>query len=454
VTTLSPEAARGLIPPALTDMMLDSLYAVGGSVRDTVMGRVPNDIDLCTPLLPDDVIRRAKAAGYRVIPTGIKHGTVTVMLDGEPHEITTFRNDVETDGRRATVEFTPILRDDLARRDFTINAMAMDIYGRIHDPFDGIGDIRRCVVRCVGDPIRRFQEDLLRIIRAARFSSTLGFSIDPVTHDGMVQMAPGLRSEIGGLVSIERVRDECTKAFEKSERPSWFLRIMWELGVVQTIIPEMANADDLIQDPRWHPEGSVWNHILEVVDRADPGLRWHALFHDVGKCLVPDPQPEGHNSFHGHDEAGMEVIATIGDRLNLSNDMIESIRVTTGMHMMPMMGASTGPPTQRMIRRFQHRAGQHLPTVEAIIRADTGPRYRPEWDSLFEAREQQNDVNQILRGQDLIDRGYKPGPEMGLILRRAFEHQLDTGETDIDVLVAAGTAAPHMTTVDGARKAE
>ena len=439
---IDPRVAQALVPPALAAIIPEGILAVGGSPRDIVMGRVPNDIDLCTPLLPEEVMARAKAVGYRVIPTGLQHGTVTVMLGEEPHEITTFRTDVETDGRHAVVEFTPSLEEDLARRDFTINAMAVDIYGELHDPFGGYEDIQQKVIRCVGNPEDRFREDLLRIIRAARFASTLGFDIDPETREAMRSMAPELQQEIGGKVSVNRVVQETEKAF-KGDKPSTYLQTLWDLGVIQTIIPEMANADDLAQDPQYHPEGSVWQHILQTVDRADANHRWNALFHDIGKCLTATPTPEGHNSFRGHDEAGAGIIEDIGRRMNMSTDLIESIQATTEMHMQPLNVGDR--PSERTIRRLQHRAGPHLSTLEGVVRADSGERYNPGWDSLWAAREQQNDIAPILMGRHLLERGHRPGPEMGQIVKRAHEHQLDTGETDIDRLYDAAMGKPSNT---------
>lgn len=438
--------AQALIPPALA-AIIEEIYAVGGSTRDAVMGRVPNDIDLCTPLHPEEVMARAEAAGYRTIPTGLQHGTVTVMLGNEPHEITTFRTDVETDGRHAVVEFTPSLDEDLARRDFTINAMAVDIYGELHDPFNGYDDIQRKIIRCVGNPQDRFREDLLRIIRAARFSSTLGFDIDPETRQAMQMMAPELQEEIGGKVSVNRVVQETEKAF-KGEKPSTYLQALWDLGIIQTIIPEMANADELAQDPQHHPEGSVWIHTLETVDRASPGHRWNALFHDIGKCITAKMTDRGFNTFHGHDEAGAEIIENIGRRLKLPLDIIESIQVTTGMHMQPLNVGDS--PSERAIRRLQYRAGPHLSTLESVVRSDTGERYNSGWDSLWTVREQQNDINPILMGRHLLERGHKPGPEMGRIIQRAHEYQLDTGETDLDRLYEAAMNRPS-TTADIAR---
>lgn len=427
---LVPNEIRTIIP---------GVVAVGGCVRDMLLGRASNDVDLCTPMHPEDVLSACRTAGLKVIPTGMKHGTVTVMVGGVPYEVTTFRRDMDTDGRHATVEFTGDLKEDLARRDFTINAMAIDADGEVYDPFDGRGDIERRLVRCVGNPLDRFREDLLRVIRAARFSATLGFDVEAETRRAMRVVAPELNDEIGERVSIERVVMEIEKAFKEAERPSRFLDLLWEVDVFQTIVPEMVDAEDLLQDPRFHPEGSVWQHTIDAVDRAAPEHRWNVLFHDIGKCIVATPTTEYHYTFRGHEDAGVKVIPEIGDRLNLPRKLIESIEATTEMHMDPM-SLGGDEISDRTVRRFQHRAGEHLSTLEGVVRADTGDRYDPAWDVLWEPRQDKmGDVKPVLMGRHLIDRGYSPGPDLGVIIGRAFQYQLDTGEVDIDRLIEVAT---------------
>lgn len=445
---IDPAAARALVPPPLA-AILEEVYAVGGCVRDAVMGRTPNDIDLTTPLTPQEVIAAGEAAGYQVKPTGLQHGTVTVIIDHEPYEVTTFRIDTETDGRHAKVQYTRDLSQDLARRDFTMNAMAVDVYGELFDPYGGQADIDRKVIRCVGNPFERFEEDLLRIVRAARFSSTLGFEIDPETQEAMRKMGPELQAEVGGKVSIERMVIETNKALKGSERPSEYLQWLWDLGVFQKIIPEMANADDLAQDPKHHPEGSVWRHTLDVIDRADPAHRWNALFHDIGKCITFTPTEQGYNTFRGHDEAGANVIKDICSegRLNLPKTLIRSIEATTGMHMQVLQAGDV--PTDRVIRRLQHRAGPHLDSLAGVVRADAGHRYNPGWDALWAARQDENgvdDVKPILTGHHLLARGHKQSVELGQILKRAHEHQLETGERDVERLYQIGLGTPPTTT--------
>lgn len=448
----------GLIPTQIATLLPEGVYAVGGCTRDLMMGRQPHDVDLTTPVRPDEVVARCKTAGLRVIETGLQHGTVTIIVNGEPYEVTTFRADVETDGRHAKVQYVDNIETDLSRRDFTINAMAIDSAGNLVDPFGGQRDIRDRVIRCVGNPTQRFQEDYLRILRAARFAATLGFAIDPETLDAMDDLSPELTERIQrgiegyklDYLSPERVRDEFDKAF-KAQHPSVFLRTMWDLGVVQTMVPEMEDADRLLQDPRWHPEGDVWSHTLEVVDRIDPAYRWHALLHDVGKCLAAEPvENETFHRFRGHDIAGADVIGDISERLRLPNKLRDSLETSVRMHMAPLQFRDNDrDPPERIIRRFQREVpdDEHLLALRHLVPADAGHRYDSRTDVLFERR---NDVLPILQGRHLLEVGVQPGPQMGEMLRAAFDHQMQTGETDIEALrqVALNSLPPMETTAE------
>lgn len=446
------ERMAALIPSQLNVMLPEGVFAVGGSVRDLVMGREPHDIDLTTPVRPEEVMARCRASGIKVIETGLRHGTVTAIIDGEPYEITTFRTDVLTDGRHAVVAYTDSLSQDLIRRDFTINAMAIDPEGNLIDPFGGQEDIRRRRIETVGNPFHRFEEDYLRILRAARFAAVLGFEIEPETLAAMEVMGPELCRRISRAIehhyrveeslSVERVVDEFNKVFEKANHPSLFLNLMWNLGVMQTLVPEMENADILMQDPKWHPEGSVWQHIVDVVDRSDPKFRWHGLLHDVGKCLTAMPV-EGyeHNSFHGHDVAGAGVIHEIAERLRLPGDLRDSIETSTRMHMYPLQTRMEGKePSERTIRRFQREipSDDHLLALKHLVPADSGDRYDPVIAPLFERR---TDIVPVLQGRHLLEEGIQPGPDMGRRLKAAFEYQLETGIMDVGELKRVALSA-------------
>lgn len=430
-----------LIPPELS-ALIPGLVAVGGCVRDVLMGNTPKDVDLASPLPPESVINILQNAGIRVVPTGLKHGTVTAMVNGKPYEITTFRVDVNPDGRHTEVEYTTDLLTDLSRRDFTINAMAITGDGELVDPFGGLQDIQNNTLKSVGEPRMRFSEDLLRIIRAARFAARLGFQLEPKTHQEMIDMASDLKAGIqSGRVSIERVVDEFNKAFSSSGQPSVFLKYMWDLGVLQMLIPEMANADELLQNPQYHPEGSVWNHILETVDRASPSYRWHALLHDIGKSLAYEWNEAGYHQYHGHDNIGASVIEEIGRRLKLPMDLVKEIETTTSKHMVGMNIGDEGP-SPKLVRRLQYEVGPYLEALKEVMKADAGHRYNASWEEFFKPIEE--GVAPILMGRHLIERGMTPGTHFGPILDRAFQHQIETGETDVDVLFNVATEGQDL----------
>jgi len=336
---------------------LPDLYLVGGAVRDILMGQKPEDLDFATSAPPEEVMRLAKAHGLEAIPTGIEHGTVTILIDHHPYEVTTFRRDVETFGRRARVAWGKSIEEDLSRRDFTIGAIAMDASGRVIDPYGGQQDLEAGLIRAVGEPRRRFREDYLRVIRAGRFVARYGFKIEPATLQAAREAAP----EVLSHVAIERVTAEFNKAFENGV-PSRFLRYLYDLDILQRLIPEFEDTHLLLQNPRWHPEGDVLTHVLQVVDRAAPPYRWHALLHDIGKKDTAQWRPEGWYSFHGHERVGAALIPRIARDLRLPNHLRDELVVTTALHMVPVFAR----PTPQAIRKFQAQAGPHLPALKAL----------------------------------------------------------------------------------------
>ncbi|WP_297958923.1 CCA tRNA nucleotidyltransferase [uncultured Ruminococcus sp.] len=280
-------------------------YLVGGCVRDEIMGRPVHDIDITTNALPSQVLD--VFSGYKVVPTGIKHGTVTVFCGGVPFEITTYRIDGQyTDHRRPdTVEFTSDITDDLARRDFTVNAIAMDRNGNIVDPFGGREDIKKRIIRCVGDPQQRFGEDALRIMRAVRFASQLGFRIEKNTAIAVHSM----REQLAGI-SRERIRDELDKLICGSS----CVEVLMEYSdVIAAVIPDIKPCMGLDQRSPYH-RYTVWEHIIRAMDSAphdDLLLRRALFFHDIGKppCMKLDETGRGH--FKQHDRVGAEMTGRI-----------------------------------------------------------------------------------------------------------------------------------------------
>ena len=310
-------------PDKNTDRILAELenngfeaYMVGGCVRDSLMGRSFHDTDITTNALPEQII--SVFSDYKVIPTGIKHGTVTVVSDGIPYEITTYRIDGEyTDHRRPDkVEFTSDIAADLARRDFTINAIAMDRHGNIVDPFGGKKDIEAAVIRCVGVPQQRFGEDALRIMRAVRFASQLGFTIDEATAQAVHSMKDELEK-----ISRERIRDELDKLICGSGCTDVLLGYS---DVITAVIPEFSPSVGLDQHSPYH-RYDVWEHTVRAIASApadDLFLRRTMLFHDIGKpaCMKLDETGRGH--FKKHDSAGAEMTGRIMRQLRYDNKTI------------------------------------------------------------------------------------------------------------------------------------
>jgi poly(A) polymerase/tRNA nucleotidyltransferase (CCA-adding enzyme) len=404
---------------------LPDLYLVGGAVRDLLMGLEPKDLDFATSAPPEVVMAQAQAQGLQAIPSGLVFGTVTLLFEGSSFEVTTFRRDIATDGRRAEVAWGQSIEEDLARRDFTINAMAMAANGGIVDPFGGRRDLAAQVIQAVRDPLERFQEDYLRPVRAGRFAARFGFAIEGET----LRAARLVAAEILGRVSIERIVQEMEKAFG-GPSPSTFLRYLYDLGILQRLIPEFAGTHRLLQNPAHHPEGDVLTHVLEVVDRTPPAHRWAALLHDIGKRDTAQVVPgEGYYSFHGHDQVGADLVPRIARELNLPNTIRDEAATVARLHMRVL----NPPASQAAVRRFQVAAGEHLGALEAVCTADGAGRREVEaWFA-----PQAVPVQPILLGRHLIARGHQPGPELGRMLRAAFEHQLESGETDLEKLYQA-----------------
>ncbi|MBW2225337.1 MAG: HDIG domain-containing protein, partial [Deltaproteobacteria bacterium] len=276
-------------------------WVVGGCVRDTLRGERVNDWDVATTALPEKV----KRIFHKVIPTGIDHGTVTVLWKGEAYEVTTLRGEgTYTDGRRPdSVVFVEDIDRDLARRDFTVNAIAYDpVDGHIADPFDGLGDMRSKVLRAVGDPNERFQEDGLRILRGARFVATLGFELEEATE-------AAFRGALNTLqkVSPERVRDEWMKAM-KANTPSRAFEVMRRTGILEVTYPELLEQVGCEQN-QWHAY-DVWGHTMRVLDESvgGPIERIAALLHDVAKPRTRAKSDKTNDwTFYHHEKVGADM---------------------------------------------------------------------------------------------------------------------------------------------------
>ncbi len=290
---------------------------VGGCVRDYIMGREVHDYDITTDALPERIME--VFGDIKVIPTGIKHGTVTVIYEGEPFEITTYRIDGSyTDSRRPdSVEFTKDLEEDLARRDFTMNAVAMNVRGEIFDPFGGRDDIKKGIIRCVGDPIKRFTEDALRILRGVRFASQLGFEIEKNTSEAVLSLRERLDN-----VSRERINVEMDKLLcGKSVVP-----VMLEYReIIACIIPEIRKSFDFKQYSHYH-KYDVYEHTVRAIGNAEDDvlIRRTLLLHDIGKPDTFRRDENGVGHFKGHAQLGAKMAETILRNLRYDNKTIET----------------------------------------------------------------------------------------------------------------------------------
>lgn len=400
-------------------------YAVGGCVRDSILGKEPADWDITTSASPQEV----KDLFSHTIDTGIAHGTVTIMCGKTGYEVTTYRIDGEyKDGRHPeSVAFTNLLSEDLKRRDFTINAMAYNPSRGLVDLFGGMEDIDRKIICCVGNPLERFTEDALRIMRAVRFSAQLGFTIEEETRKALKVLAPNLKH-----VSAERIQVELVKLL-MSPHPD-YLRVAYEAGITAEFLPEF---DACMKTPQNTPHHccTVGEHILHSLDyvRADRVLRITMLLHDIGKPVVRKTDENGRDHFKTHGDAGEKMAGQILRRLKFDNDTIRKVTRLVKWHDDRPEG------TTKSVRRAVNRIGEDLfPYYLEVQQADmlAQSEYRREekqerLDKVKEAYEVILKEHQCVSlktlavtGKDLIQAGYKPGREIGETLNRLLEEVL------------------------------
>ncbi len=402
-------------------------YVVGGCVRDALTGRTPHDYDVCSSARPDQV--REVFAGHAVRDTGLRHGTVTVVLGREPFEITTFRVDgAYSDSRHPdNVTFTDDIALDLARRDFTINAMAYHPKMGLVDPFGGREDLKAGVIRCVGAPHERFAEDALRILRALRFAARFGYRVEPATDAALRSLAPSL-----SRIAAERVKSELEKILLASDAGEILRAYPDVLGVV---LPEILPCVGFEQKNPHHLY-DVWEHTLRTVDAAprDPILRWTMLFHDLGKPRTFSLDEHGVGHFYGHARVSAALADDIMARLRFSNAERETISELVRRH------DGVIGPDKKAVRRLLAKLGRgQFDHLLAVHRADsmaqapelTAPRLRvlAEIRALADEVERGGectDARQLaVNGHDLIALGYVPGPALGAELNALLGRVLD-----------------------------
>lgn len=304
-----------------------SAYAVGGCVRDHFLGNINSDTDITTSALPQEVEKILAEKNIKVIETGLKHGTVTAVIDKTPFEITTFRSDGEYKDSRhpQNVEFVSDLELDLKRRDFTVNAMAYNEEQGIVDLFGGMQDLKNKIIRAVGDPDKRFKEDALRIMRALRFSSVLGFKVEENTKKAIFNNMRLLKN-----ISAERIFSELKKLLCGEN----VLNVLDEYRqVIGVIIPQLTPTFDCAQNTPWHMF-TVYEHIIHSVEYApeDPVIRLTMLLHDIGKPLVKTTDENGRDHFKTHAAAGAEIAAKVLKELKVPNEVFNKVTTLIKYH--------------------------------------------------------------------------------------------------------------------------
>ena len=401
-------------------------YAVGGCVRDSLLGREPSDWDVTTSARPQQV----KAVFRHTIDTGIRHGTVTVMLDHEGFEVTTYRIDGKYEDSRhpKEVTFTRTLKEDLQRRDITINAMAYNEKDGLVDIFGGIQDLRAGVIRCVGNAVERFSEDALRILRGIRFAAQLGFGMEDDTRRAMGELAPVL-----GKISAERIQAELVKIIT-SDRPG-LLKDAYELGITKVFLPEFDRIMETEQETPHHMY-SVGEHTLKAMKniRADKVLRLAMLLHDMGKPALKTMDEAGVAHFKRHAAESQMIAKEVLRRLKFDNDTRNKVTRLVCYHDYRM------PASAKNVRRAMNRIGEDLfPSYMEVRRADVLAQslYQREekiknldeiealYQEITEAKQCVSLKHLAVSGKDLIAAGMKPGKEIGACLNDLLEQVIE-----------------------------
>lgn len=405
-------------------------YLVGGSVRDMILRKTPTDYDIATSAFPDEI--ESVFSNFKTIDIGKKFGTIIVSQEKGDVEITTFRKEGKyLDGRRPEwVSFCSDVKDDLSRRDFTINAIAYNKTKGILDPFEGREDLKRRIIKTVGNPEERFNEDYLRILRAARFASQLEFTIDESTFQAGKQYSSHIKK-----VSMERIFNEVYKLL-LNQIPSYGIRILEKMGVLKVILPEIIPAIGFKQyNP--HHEMDVYNHILCVLDNTPSviQIRLAALFHDIGKPYTLTMDEEGIGHFYGHDKLGAEISKEVLKRFKASNNLIEEVYNLVKEHMNHHANFKD-KGLKRLIRRLGEEEVFHL--IELQIADIKCSNKEANVDHIIERR---NRIKEILEkdeaykieqmhidGKDLIKLGFEQGPIIGEILEFLLDKIIEEPE--------------------------
>lgn len=466
MTTNLQKQIKDIIPTyviRVADVLISNgfeAYLVGGSVRDIVLSKSPKDFDIATNALPEQIQKLFKKS----VATGAKFGTIIVLMEDENNErfdveVTTYRSESDYFGGRwpAKVEFTSKISDDLSRRDFTINAIAISlddvtikIKDSILDPFGGLVDIDKKLIKAVGEPLERFTEDGLRPVRACRIASVLGFDIEEKTFEAAKKTL-----DVVKMVSIERIRDEFNKIIYNSSKPSVGFNLLDQIGVLKVYLPELIEAKDFDQ-PEYHSD-NVFEHSLAALDIAEDSVKWAALLHDIGKIRTKHVDEKGIH-YYGHDVEGAKMASEILTRLKFPSKEVDRISNLIRWHMFYYPSHewrrentefSTALENDKdksrhgwsdgAIRRFINNVGG-VDAVEELIKlriADATSNKKSDFsaDELVAMQKRIAEVisedmaikisDLAINGADLMRLGYEPGPVFNKILKYLLEIVID-----------------------------
>lgn len=424
------------IPETVKDILIKlnensfQAFVVGGCVRDSLLGRMPKDWDICTDATPNEV--KTVFKGEKIIDTGLKHGTVSLLRNDVPYEITTFRSDGNyTDGRHPdNVQYVKTLKEDLFRRDFTINAMAADRDGNIIDYNGGLKDLEYMKIRCVGNPNDRFSEDSLRILRALRFAARYGFNISCSTKNAIHQ-----NKELLNNISQERITDEFRQIIRFADK-----KLLLEFAdIIEIIIPEIGKCRGFKQNNPHHIY-DVYEHIVTSVDTTifSETIRLALLFHDIGKPYTYIEDEKGIGHFPKHAIVGAEMANKIMKRMRFDNKTIDEVILLIKNHDITIVPSL--PFARRTLRRLG--VGQTLDLLEVIWRDKTAQSNNPDRDKTLkdiitldryieQVLDEQNCLSVkdlALNGNNLKEIGVPEGPQIGELLSSLLDFVIDNPE--------------------------
>lgn len=400
-------------------------YFVGGCVRDFILGSVSSDYDIVTSARPNEII----SLFPNTIAIGAKFGVVAIIVENHLFEVATFRgDDIYEDGRHPSRIHFSSAREDVFRRDFTINGILMDPdSGRIIDYVDGRADIEKKIIRTIGDPERRFNEDYLRMLRAVRFAANLDFIIEPATQRAIKKNAAKITQ-----ISAERLREEIGRILTRGGARHGF-KLMAGTGILKAILPEVDKLKGVEQPPRFHPEGDVWQHTLNMLDLLPKGeetdenlcLAWSVLLHDIGKAVTRTEDENGVH-FYGHVQQGERIADDIMQRLKFSNAQKETVLNLIHYHMVFMNVQKMRPARlKRFLRMPDFDLHLELHRLDCLASHGMLDNYEFCHDQLRSMDQDDLHPTRLLTGDDLIVMGFAPGKIIGKILMALEEEQLE-----------------------------